>query len=214
MVKKQHKHNSKAKAKINLRGWYLLIIAAALLFISTLPLFENVYFQITVQIVGYVTIVVAVAIEIADIVKKKDARLQIDLFMTAFAVVLTVMAGYFIFSERAALETQALRDTVQNAIPGIRESLPDNSIETGGTLSDVWVSKTENYVFVEYLTNRSLPETVKVDNTELKQHVVDLVCSDSQYDSILNNGWGFTFLYTSTLDGKTTQVNVTPSDCN
>ena len=206
---KQHK----SKAKINLRGWYILIAAAVVLFASTLPIFSNVYVQIAIQIVGYVTLAVAVAIEIADIVKKKDARLQIDLFMTAFAVILIAMAGYFVFSERAALESKTLRVAVQNAIPGIKASLPENSTETGGTLASVWVSKTEKYVFVEYLTDNSLPETVQTDDTELKQHVVDLVCNDSKYESVLSKGWGFTFLYTSTLDGKTYQVNVTSSDC-
>lgn len=210
MIKpKQHKTNTKP----NVRGWYILIIAAALLFISILPIVSNMYLQVALQIIGYIGIALAVAVEIHDLIKNKNVRLQIDLFMTAFAVVLIVMAGYFVFSEKAARESKALRTAVQDIIPGIRASLPENSTETGGTLSDVWVSKTENYVFVEYLTSQSLPETVETNDSELKQHVVSLVCNDTQYEEVLSKGWGFTFLYTNTAGGNTYQVNVASDDC-
>lgn len=207
---KQHKKPKKLNS-INLRGWYILILAAALLFTSIL--FDNAALRIAIQFVGYITIALAVFVEVAEVVKKKDIRLQIDLFMTALAVVLLVMAGYFILSERAAEETKVLRTTIQRAVPGIKETLPQNSSETGGTLSDVWVSTTENFVFVEYVSSKPLPDSVEVDKTGLKPQVVKLVCGNSKYQSVLENGWGFTFLYTSTASGKTYQVNVTPDDC-
>lgn len=211
----QKKQNKRTKLKTNIktRGWYTLIAAAIILLASTLPIFSSIHIQLAVQIVGYITIAVAIAIELSDVVKNKSARLQIDLFMTSFAVVLVFMAGYFVLSERGNAETSEIRSTVQQYVPGIRDSLPKNSVETGGTLSDVWLSKTENYVFVEYITNKSLPESVDATDGSLKQHVVDIVCSDNKYTSVLEKGYGFTFLYTSTVNGKTYQVNVTSSDC-
>lgn len=202
---------SKQLTPTNLRGWYILILAAALLFASIL--FDNVTLRIAIQFIGYITVALAVIVEVADVVKKKAVRLQIDLFMTALAAVLLVMAGYFIFSERAAEEAKVLRTTIQHTLPGIRETLPQNSTETGGTLSDVWVSKTENFVFVEYLSGKPLPDSADVDKTGLKPHVVKLVCNNAKYRSVLKSGWGFTFLYTSTANGKTYQVNVTSQDC-
>ena len=210
MVKpKQHK----AKTRPNVRGWYILIVAAVVLFLSILPIISNIYLQVTLQVIGYIGIALAVAVEIHDLIKNRNVRLQIDLFMTAFAVVLIIMAGYFVFSEKAAQESKELRTAVQDVIPALRQSLPENSAETGGSLSDVWVSKTENYVFVEYLTSRSLPENVETNDNELKQHVIGLVCNDTQYEEVLSKGWGFTFLYTSTASGKTYQVNVASDDC-
>ncbi len=197
--------------KHNLRGWYLLIIAALVLLTSTL--FNNVAAQVTLQITGYVLAGLAVLVEITDIVKKKDARLQIDLFMTALAVVLVIMAGYFILSESARHETQVLRSSIQKMIPGIEASLPQDSHETGGILSHVWVSSTENYVFVEYTTSKDTPATASVDETTLKPYVVKLLCDDTKYRSVLDSGWGYTFLYTGTSSGDTYQVNVTKKDC-
>ncbi len=207
---KQHKKKKHINST-NLRGWYILILAAALLFASMA--FDNVVLRIILQFIGYITIALAVIVEVADVVKKKDIRLQIDLFMTALAVVLVVMAGYFIFSERAAAEAKVLRTTIGRALPGIREALPANSSETGGTLSNVWVSTTENFVFAEYYSTEPLADSTDVDEAKLKPYVVQLVCDGPEYQSVLESGWGFTFLYTGTASSKTYQVNVTPNDC-